>query len=81
MTDGFLKVKRRTLVIINCEAGLNSKEKIKGDGQASFHPIIVQEANYLEGNNESAEAPETSKNADGFQHDPANGKSLKHHFP
>ena len=41
MIDGSLKVKRCTLVITNYEASSNSKEKIKWDGQASFHPVTV----------------------------------------
>jgi len=36
------------------------KIKIKGDGQASLDPIIVREADDLEDEAESAEAPETS---------------------
>jgi len=40
-TEGSLKVRRRTLVITNCEANSTSKEKIQWDGQASFHPITV----------------------------------------
>jgi len=79
--DGSLKVRRHTLVITNCEGSSNSREKIKGDGQASSHRAIVQEANDLEEETRSVEAPKTSKNVEGFQHGPANDKSLKHHFP
>jgi len=51
-TDGSLKVKRHTLLITNCEANLNSKEKIKRGGQASFHPITIRDANNLEDDTE-----------------------------
>jgi len=81
MTDGSLKVKRLTLLITNCEASSTSKEQIKEDGQASFHPITVREVNDLEDDTESVEAPETSKNTKGFQNGPANSQSLKCHFP
>jgi len=80
-TEGSLKIKRRTIVITNCEANWNSKGKTKGDGQASFHPVIVWEADDLEDDIESDEAPETLENAEVFQHGPRNGKFLKRHFP
>jgi len=59
-------VKRRTLVITSCEARSNSKEKVKKDGQPSSHPITVREADDLEAESGSAEAPETLENAEGF---------------
>ena len=79
-TDDSLKVKRRTLVITICEASSNSKEKIKGDKQASSHPITVQEADDLEDETESTEASKTSENGEGFQDGPVNGKILKCYF-
>ena len=65
-TDGSIKVKRRTLVITNCEANSNSEEKIKGDGQASFYPVTIREDDNLEDDIQSAEAPETTENAEDF---------------
>ena len=81
MTGGSLKVKRHTLVITNCEASSNSKGKIKGDRQTSYHLTTVQEANDLEDDIELAEAPETSENVEDFQHGSANRQSLKRLFP
>jgi len=72
-TDDFLKVKKRTLIITNSEASSNSKGKIKGDGQASSHPVIVWDANDLMDDIESTEVLETSKNVEDFQHRLANG--------
>jgi len=54
--DRFLKVKKRTLAITNCDARSNSKDKIKGDGQASFHPVTIREVDNLEDETESAKA-------------------------
>ena len=71
--DGSLKVKRRTLVITNYEASSNSKEKIKGNGQAPFHVVTIREANDMEDETESTKVLETSKNAEGFQHGVAKG--------
>jgi len=61
-TNSSLKVKRRTLVITNCEANSNSEEKIKGDGQASFYPVTIREDDNLGDDTESAKVPKTSKN-------------------
>jgi len=80
-TDDSLKVKRCTLVITNCKASPNSKEKIKGDGQDFFHLITIQEANDLEDEIEYTEVLKTLENAKGFQHGLVNGKFLKHHLP
>jgi len=79
--DGCLKVKRHTLVVTNNVASSNSKEQIKGDGQASSHRITVQEGDYLENEIESAQALETSENGEGFQHGPTDDKFLKHYVP
>jgi len=66
---------KRTLVNTSCEANLNSKEKIKGDGQASSHPVTVQGAEDLKDKTESDEAPKTLKNTKGFEHDLVNANS------
>jgi len=74
-TDGSLKVKRCTLVITNCEASWNSKEKIKGDGQASLHPVTIQETNDLDDDTKLVEALETSENTEGFHLAPSTASS------
>jgi len=76
--DGSLKVKS---VITSDETSPNSKEKIKGNGQASFCLVTILEVNNLEGDTELAEVLEISENAEDFQHGPSNGKSLECHFP
>jgi len=78
-TYSSLKVKRGTLVITNCEASSNSKEKIKEDDQASSHPVINRED--LQADNEPTKAREISENVEGFQYGPTNGKFLKYYFP
>jgi len=78
-SDGSLKVNRQNLVITNCEVSSTSKEKIKGNGQASFNLVTILEVDDLEDDTESAKASKTSGNAEGFQHGPANGKPLKRH--
>jgi len=80
-TNCTLKVKGHTLIITGCEASSNSKDKIKGDGQASSHLVTIWEADDLEEETELAEELETSKNGEGFYHGPANGKFLMHYFP
>jgi len=79
-TDGSLKVKRCILVITSCEGSSNSNEKIEGGGQASFYLVTIREADNLENETESAEAPKTFENAKDFQQDPTYGKFLKRHF-
>jgi len=81
ITDGSLKVKKRTLVITSYKTSLNSKGKIKDEKQASSHPVTVQEADDLKVKTRSTEARETSENVGDFQYGPANGKFLKRHFP
>ena len=79
-THGSLKVKRRTLVITNCEVSSTSKEKIQRDRQASFHLVTVREAVDLD-DTESTEALEIPENVGDFQHGPTSGKFLNRHFP
>ena len=56
--DGFLKVKRRTLVITSCDASSNSKDEINDEDQVSSnHNITIREADDLETEVEPAEAP------------------------
>jgi len=59
---------------------VQTPKNIKGDGQASYHPVTIQEADDLEDETKLVEAPETSENGEGFQHGPTNGKFLKHYF-
>jgi len=47
-TNSSLQMKKRTLVITNCEASSDSKGKIKEEEQASFGHITVWEADELE---------------------------------
>jgi len=65
-TDGSLKVKRCTLVITNCEASSNSKEKIKEDGEATSPCVTVLVTNDLEAETGSVDVPETLANAEDF---------------
>ena len=53
--DGFLKVRRCTLVITSCDASLNSKDKIKDEDQVSSNHITIREADDLEAEVELAE--------------------------
>jgi len=62
------------------EASSQSWQKIKGNGQASSHSIIVRGADDFEDKTKSAEALETSENGEGFQHGPVNDRILKHYF-
>ena len=59
--DGFLKVKRRTLVITSCDASSNSKDGIKDKDQVSSNHITIQEADDLETKVELAEAAKPVK--------------------
>ena len=54
--DGSLKVKRRTVVITNYDASLNSKEKIEEEDQVSSNHIMIREADDLETEVEPVEA-------------------------
>jgi len=40
-TDGYLKVKRQTLVITSCAASSNLEGKIKDEEQTSYHSVTV----------------------------------------
>jgi len=55
--DGSFKVKRRTLVITNYDASLNSKDKIKEEDQVSSNHIMIREADNLETEVKPVEAP------------------------
>jgi len=79
-TEGTLKFKRRTLIITSCEVSSNSIENLEEDGQSSYHPVTVREADDLEVDTKLAETPEILKNVEDFQHGPANGKFMKRHF-
>jgi len=46
--DGSLKVKRRTLVITNCDTSSNSKDEIKDKDHVSSNYITIREADDLE---------------------------------
>jgi len=58
-TDGSLKVKRCTLVITNCEASSNSKDKIKDKEQASSNYVTIGQAEGLEVEVEPAKPPKS----------------------
>ena len=57
--DGSLKVKRLTLVITNCRARSNSKDKVKDEEQVSSNHIIVLKANDFEVEVKPIGAPKT----------------------
>jgi len=59
--DGPLKVKRRTLVITNCDTNSNSKTEIKDKDQVFSNHIMIWEADDLETEVEPAEALKTLK--------------------
>jgi len=68
-----------TLVIISYEASSNSKEKIE-EKQDSFDHITDHKPDDLEAEVKLAEAPQTSEDGEGFQHDLVHGKFLGHYF-
>jgi len=74
-TDDSLKVTRHTLVITSYKTSSNSKQKIKEDEQVSSHPVIGREADDLDAETGSVEAPETSENAKDVQYGQVNGNS------
>ena len=57
--DGSLKVKRHTLIITNCDASSNSKDRIKDEDEVSFNHSMIWEVDDLETEVEPVEAPTT----------------------
>jgi len=59
-----------------CKGSSNSKEKMKGDGQASFHCVTIGNVDNLKDGIELPQASESSQNTEGFEHGSANKPNM-----